>query len=206
MPEERSGPASPLSQSSLANSGGTSLPHTLQAQAPSLPSQTQRQAAPSPTTPAPPIQKKRPGWLYIALAAILLVVLVGSAFGVYLIYTQGTSSTQSTIVGHAFFVSSGLLSSTNSSQGITDELQINLQNLPAPQPGKRYYAWLRNDQQIDLPAVAIGAVPLNHQHLTMTYKDPQHNNLLATFDRFLITTEDANQSPTNPSITTNTWH
>jgi serine/threonine protein kinase len=205
MPEERSGPASPLSQSSLANSGGTSLPQTFQVQAPSLPSQAQRQAAPSPTTPVPPIQKKRPGWLYIALAAILLVVLVGSAFGVYLIYTQGTSSTQSTIVGHAFFVSSGLLSSTNSSQGITDELQINLQNLPDPQPGKRYYAWLLNDQQIGLPAVAIGALPLNHQQVTMTYKDPQHNNLLATFDRFLITEEDANQSPANPSLDTNTW-
>jgi eukaryotic-like serine/threonine-protein kinase len=202
VPAEQSGSASPLSQSPFARSGGTSMPQTLQSS--SLPPQAQRQTAPSPT-PVPPVQKKRPGWLYIVLAAILLVVLVSSAFGAYLFYTHGTSSTQSTIVGHSFFVSSGLLSSTNSSQGITDELQINLQNLPDPQPGKRYYAWLLNEQQIELPAVAIGALPLNHQQITMTYKDPQHSNLLANYDRFLITEEDANQSPANPSLDTNTW-
>ncbi len=102
-------------------------------------------------------------------------------------------------------MSSGLLSSNNSNQGITDELQINLQNLPDPQPGKRYYAWLLNDQQIELPAVAIGPLPLNHQQVTMTYRDPQHNNLLANYNRFLITEEDAQQPPTNPSLDTNTW-
>lgn len=203
MPEEQHGSASPLSQASLANSAGTSIPPTLQSSLPPL--QAQRQTTPSPTTPAPPVQRKRPGWLYIALAAILLVVLASSAFGAYLFYTHGPSATQPTIVGHAFFVSSGLLSSTNSSQGITDELRINLQNLPDPQPGKSYYAWLMNDQQNDLPAVAIGALPLNHHQVTMTYKDPQHNNLLATFDRFLVTEEDANSPPTNPSLDTNTW-
>ena len=98
-----------------------------------------------------------------------------------------------------------MLSSKNSNQGITDELQINLQNLPDPQSGKRYYAWLLNDQQIDLPAVALGPLPLNHRQVTMTYSDPQHNNLLASYSRFLITEEDANPPPTNPSLDTNTW-
>jgi len=102
-------------------------------------------------------------------------------------------------------MSSGLLGSQNSSQGITDELQINLQNLPDPQPGKRYYAWLLNDQQVDLPSVALGPLPLNHQRVTMTYSDPQHNNLLASYGHFLITEEDANPPPTIPSLDINTW-
>lgn len=98
-----------------------------------------------------------------------------------------------------------MLSSNNSNQGITDELQINLQNFPDPQPGKRYYAWLLNDQEIDLPAVAIGPLPLNHRQVTLTYSDPQHNNLLANYGHFLITEEDSSQPPTNPSLDTNTW-
>src|SRR5207248_6202342 len=129
--------------------------------APQAASQAPRQTQPPPI-PVPPVQKRRPGWLYIALVVVLLVVLAGSAFGAYLIYTRNTPPAPSTIVGHAFFLSSGLLSSKNSNQGITDEIEINLQNLPDPQPGKRYYAWLLNDQQIDLTAVAIGPLPLNH--------------------------------------------
>jgi len=136
---------------------------------------------------------------------VLLFVIVGSALGAYLFYTRSTPLTQSIIVGHAFFLSSGILSSRNSNQGITDELQINLQNLPDPQPGKRYYAWLLNDLQLDLPAVAIGSLPLIHRQVTMTYSDPQHNNLLANYGHFLVTEEEANQPPTNPSLDINTW-
>ncbi|MFL5629431.1 MAG: serine/threonine protein kinase [Ktedonobacteraceae bacterium] len=198
LQEERNMPAARLSQSHPITSASTSVPTALPG--PSVP----RQTVPAPP-PTPPAQKKRPGWLYIALAAVLLLVLVGSALGAYLLYARGIFSTQSTIVGHAFFVSSGLLSSNNSNQGITDELQINLQNLPDPQPGKHYYAWLLNDQQIDLSAVAIGSLPLNHQQVTLTYRDPQHNNLLANYDRFLITEEDTNQPPTNPSLDSSTW-
>jgi serine/threonine protein kinase len=205
-PEESYIPTVLISQPPLAISASTPNPttHPDRSVPPQAASQAPRQALPSPT-PVLPVQKRRPGWLYIALVAALLVVLVGSAFGAYLIYTRGTPPAQSTIVGHAFFLSSGLLSSRNSNQGITDELQINLQNLPDPQPGKSYYAWLLNDRQIDLPAAAIGSLPLNHRQVTMTYSDPLHSNLLANYDHFLITEEDANQPPTNPSLDTNTW-
>ena len=201
-PEESYIPTVLISQPPLAISASTPIPMTHLD--PSVSPQAPRQTLPPPA-PVPPVQKRRPGWLYIGLVAALLVVLVGSAFGAYFIYTRITPPAQSTIVGHAFFLSSGLLSSNNSNQGITDELQINLQNLPDPQPGKRYYAWLLNDQQIDLTAVAIGPLPLNHRQVTMTYSDPQHSNLLANYDHFLITEEDANQPPTNPSLDTNTW-
>jgi hypothetical protein len=105
-------------------------------------------------------------------------------------------------------MSSGFLSSNSnlsSNQGITDELEINLQNLPNPQAGKRYYAWLMNDHQTNLPAVALGALTLNQQHVTMTYRDPLHNNLLANYGHFLITEEDANPPPISSSLDTSTW-
>ncbi len=136
---------------------------------------------------------------------MLLVVLAGSAFGAYLLYIRSTPPPQPTIVGHAFFVSSGLLTSQNSNQGITDKLQIDLHNLPAPRPGTRYYAWLLNDHHIDSPAVALGSLPLQGGQVTMTYSDPQHNNLLANYGRFLITEEGANPPPINPSLDTTTW-
>ena len=206
-PEESYIPTVLISQPPLAISASTPIPATppeRSVPAPQAASQAPRQTQPPPT-PVPPVQKRRPGWLYIALVLLLLVVLAGSAFGAYLIYTRSTPAAQSTIVGHAFFLSSGLLSSKNSNQGITDELQINLQNLPDPQLGKSYYAWLLNDKQIDLPAAAIGSLPLNHRQVTMTYSDPLHSNLLANYDHFLVTEEDANQPPTNPSLDTNTW-
>jgi len=202
MPEEMYAPTAPISQPPLATSASTPIPMTLSG--PSVPSQAPRQTVLSPTR-ALPVQKGQPRWLYIALVAVLLVVLVGSAFGAYLFYTRNTPPIQPTIVGHAFFVSSGLLSSQNSSQGITDKLQINLQNLPDPQPGKRYYAWLLNEQQIELPAVALGPLPLDDREVTMPYSDPQHNNLLAHYSRFLVTQEDANPPPTIPSLDTKTW-
>jgi len=201
FPEERH-VSHPISQPPLAISANTSLPTTLPNS--SAPSQAPRQTMPSPTH-ASPAQKGRPGWLYTALVVVLLFVLVGSALGAYFLSTRSIPLPQPIIVGHAFFLSSGMLSSNNSNQGITDELQINLQNLPEPQPGKRYYAWLLNDLQIDLPAVAIGPLPLDHQEVTMTYRDPQDNNLLANYGHFLITEEEASQPPTNPSLDINTW-
>lgn len=202
-PEESYIPTAPITHPPLAVSASTPIPTT--PQGPSVLPQAPGQIAPPPTPAAPPVQKRRPKWLYFAVAAVLLVVLAGSAFGAYLLNTRGTPPTPATVVGHAFFVSSGLLSSKNSNLGITDGLQINLQNLQDPQPGKRYYAWLLNDHQTDLPAIALGSLPLNHGRVTMTFNSPQHNNLLADYGRFLITEEDANPPPTNPSLDANTW-
>src|SRR6266568_5126800 len=105
-------PAAPLSQPPLAISVSTPVPTTLSGTSapPQAASQAPGQTVPPPT-PVPPVQKRRPGWLYIALVAGLVVVLVGSAFGAYLIFTRSTTPTQPTLLGHAFFVSSGLLSS-----------------------------------------------------------------------------------------------
>lgn len=150
-------------------------------------------------------KRPRRNWLYIVLIVALLLVLLISAFSAYFYYySRNPSPPTSQIVGQAFFVSSGLLNQ-NSNQGITDVLQINLDNLSDPQPGKRYYAWLLNDHQNNVPAIFLGALTVDHGRATRTYNDPAHNNLLANYSRFLITEEDANQQPLNPSLDTSTW-
>lgn len=159
---------------------------------------------PPPAAPAPPARRKRPRGLYLGLVAAVLVVLIGSTFGIYR-FIGNTSSTQSPVVGHAFFVSSGLLSSENSNRGISDGLQINLQNLPPPANDKSYYGWLWNSKQSSPIFLALGSLPLNHGQVTMTYTDPNDNNLLATYNSFLVTEESTNPAPTVPSTDTSTW-
>lgn len=155
---------------------------------------------------SPPTRKKRPGWFYIALVAVVLVVVAGgSILGVYLYNTRSATPGSSTIVGHAFFMSSGLLGSLSSNQGITDELAISLQNLPAPQPGNSYYAWLLNNGETNVPPVGLGPLTLNNGKVTKTYIDPLHNNLLANYSIFLITEETANPAPVAPTLDTTKW-
>ncbi len=161
------------------------------------------QPAQRPLEPLPALtgsaSKRRVTGLVI-LAALLLVVVLSSGVLLYLTIVHPLSpSPQSTIVGHAFFISSGLISK-ESNQGITDELHISLQNVADPQLGKRYYGWLKGDSGLDVPVLALGPLSVNHGQITMTYSSPQHSNLLANYGRFLVTEEDANQQPTNPSL------
>src|SRR5207248_5242139 len=61
--------------------------------------------------PAPPSKKPRRRGLWIVLAALLILALVGSGLGAYFaFFSNGTTATAPQIVGHAYFVSSGLLS------------------------------------------------------------------------------------------------
>jgi serine/threonine protein kinase len=159
-----------------------------------------------PVTPPPPPKKRRN--LFIALLVVLLLALLSSAIATFLFFTRSQLAStvqQTNSVGHAFFVSSGLVSK-DSNQGVTDKLQIDLQNIGNPQSGKKYYAWLMaNSGQSDIPALALGPVTSDHGHVTMTYSGALHTNLLASYSRFLITEEDASQQPVNPSLDTNTW-
>lgn len=174
---------------------------------------SQFQAASYPTIPADkptavspaPLKKRglRP-WM-AALLVVLALLLVGSGVLVYFTLSHIAATNQQTaLVGHAFFISSGLISETNN-QGITDELHVALQNIPDAQAGKRYYGWLLSTSQIDVPPLALGALPLDHGSITLTYSSPQHSNLLTNYSRFLITEEDAGQAPVNPSLDKNTW-
>jgi eukaryotic-like serine/threonine-protein kinase len=162
---------------------------------------------PPPTAPS----AKKPGrrGLYIVLAALLILALIGSALGAYFaFFSKGTPTTTTTtpqIVGHAYFVSSGFVS-PYSRQGITDQLQINLENVSAAPLGKSYYAWLLNDITLDWRPIYLGQLAFNNGTLSLFYAgDAVHSNLLATNSRFLITEEDASAAPSSPSLDPKAW-
>ena len=155
---------------------------------------------------APSPQKTRQRGLLIALAALLILALIGSGLGAYFaFFSKGNAPVAHTIVGHAYFASSGLLS-PDSKQGITDQLQINLESIPPPQSGKSYYAWLLNDITMEFKPIFVGQLTVSQGKVVLFYPgDALHSNLLATNSRFLITEEDATATPTNPSLNPGAW-
>jgi serine/threonine protein kinase len=174
------------------------------------PAPVQPQGTPLPWTNAP--QKRRGRPLLIALLALLIIVLLGSGIGSYFVFfARGNNTGVSTappIVGRAFFISSGLLSTNPAdSQGITDQLQINMQKLPPPHAGKAYYAWLLNETKLDWKPIYLGILtPRTDGTTSLTFPgDTFHTNLLASNSRFLITEEDASASPPTPSLNPSTW-
>lgn len=163
--------------------------------------------APSPPLVTAPPQKRRwRGW-YTALIALLLVVLLGSALGaVYLFSPHSQTAVSTSIAGYAYFTSSGLLGQ-NGDQGIDDGFQVNLQNISPPPAGKSYYAWLLNDNDALTTILPIPLGPLmiiNRQGSLHYPGNAQHANLLNSYSRFLITQEDANTTPTDPSLDAST--
>ena len=155
-----------------------------------------------PTTPSRLPKGNR---LLLGLSLLLVLVLIGSGLGAYFTFFSHHSSppiaTQS-VAGYAYFVSSGLLSANpNSNQGITDELQITLKNIPNPPSGKSYYAWLLNDKTLQWSPIQLGELNVNNGTAVLSFNgDAQHTDLLATNSRLFVTEEDATSTPVNPSI------
>ncbi len=161
---------------------------------------------PTPTPSIPPTAPRRRNnraW-YITAVIVLIVVLLSGAVGAYMLLFSGRPATPATqaIAGHAYFVSSGLLGLVGN-QGIADGMKIDLQNVSDPQSGKSYYAWLLsdNDTNLDISPILLGALTVDHGRVSFSYTgNTQHNNLLINYSRFLITEEDANSTPSNPSL------
>ncbi len=111
-----------------------------------------------------------------------------------------------TVVGHIAFASSEQVNET-SSQGIEDEVVIDLANVPNPAPGTQYYAWLLGDaSQSDPLSIALGVLPVTNGHAYLFYKgDAQHTNLLQITSRFLVTEEDSSVPPIAPSPDLSNW-
>jgi serine/threonine protein kinase len=211
---ERSTPDMPLAGSSQpypavqARPGGPITP-MLPPYTPGYSAQNIPAGVSMPPPPAPTSKKPGRRGLWIALAALLILALIGSSLGAYFaFFSKGNSPpTTTTIVGNAYFFSSGLLSSDpTSKQGIADQLQISLKNIPPPQAGKSYYAWLLNDIHLDYKPIFLGTLAFNNGTLDLSYPgDALHSDLLATNSRFLITEEDATVPPANPSLDPATW-
>jgi serine/threonine protein kinase len=154
----------------------------------------------------PPPQRASGRRLRAVLAVLLVILLAGSGLAAYLLVRSATASpTQGLqVVGHAYFVSSGLLSANPETvQGITDELQIRLEQVPAPPVGKSYYGWLLNAKTLEWLPISLG--PLTVRNGTLVYFYPggvQHADLLASNSRFLITLGDIASPPTTPDAST----
>ena len=117
------------------------------------------------------------------LVASLIIILGGFGLGsLYLLSHKGpVAAGTSRIAGHAFYFSSGLLSE-DSNQGIDDEFQIDLQNIPIPPPGKSYYGWLLGDRhkntkenhcQAQQELIFLGTLPVNQGIIHVLYPGDQ---------------------------------
>jgi hypothetical protein len=94
------------------------------------------------------------------------------------------------------------------SQGVDDEVQIDLHNIANPTHGKSYYAWLKNAPLGDEGTwVLLGTLHVNqgNAQLASPYQDQQHSDLLLNASSFLVTEEDSNITPTQPSSDLSTW-
>ncbi len=220
-------PASPYSTpapwSPVPAPGGMLAGGVLQGPAtpPVLPESPISPVFPGPTTPPrPPAERSRKGgWrgLYTLLVGIVILALLGSGLGVYLGFFHKNNSPAAAPGGQAFFLSSGQLN-INSAQGIADELEISLHNLPAPDPGKSYFAWLLADKQphvedqpleppplFKLP-LKIGPLPFSNGSINYLYQGTAaHDNLLSLASRLLITEEDTTGTQLGPSANRSAW-
>jgi eukaryotic-like serine/threonine-protein kinase len=162
----------------------------------------------SPETPPPaaPVKPTTRRNIVLGIALLLLILLVvGGSLSAFFLFTP--RSIPAGITGHAFFVSSGQLNE-QSNQGINDELEVDLQNVPAPDSGKSYYVWLQPDKGVNMIApILLGTLPVKSGEAHYLYPgDSKHTNLLESTSRLLITEENADITPNIPSPDTSTWH
>jgi eukaryotic-like serine/threonine-protein kinase len=153
-------------------------------------------------------KSKRRSLLFISLFILLIVLLAGSLlYFLFLSQTKsGTATDASTIVGHAYLRSSGLISNT-STNGLNDELQLVLSNVPAPATNDNYYLWLLSDAAIKpTTSIALGRVPISNGRCNFIFTTPEHRNLIATTSRLLITEESSNPAPQDFSRDSHRWH
>jgi len=180
-----------------------------QAEEPSLPHDTQFPLGVSPQS----FSRQQSGRKQLALVAVVVSLLLAvSALLLPILLAQpgklATASrpvTTATIVGHVFFTSSGQLDPT-SSEGLNDVVHIDLGDLTPPAPGKSDYAWLLPDTSHDeQQPVFLGALQILRGSAQLIYTSPNHANLLATYSRFLVTEQAANEEPIIPSLDPATW-
>ncbi|MBA2677077.1 MAG: protein kinase [Ktedonobacteraceae bacterium] len=158
-----------------------------------------------PLAARPPVRPRR-RLLPLLLTLALVAVLVISGLSIFLFHPFGNgTATTGPIFGHTFFTSSGLINQ-NDTRGIADGVQIDLQNLPNPQAGKGYYAWLLADTDgIETSPLSLGSLTVLNGHATKKFVDPQNNDLLSQYSRFLVTEENASAPPNNPSLNNADW-
>lgn len=165
----------------------------------------------------PPVPRKRRSRLTIALVACLVVLLLASGVGAFL-YLPRSIAAPTGVTGNAYYLSSGQLN-PDTAQGIADQMQIDLQNVPAPRPDNNYYVWLLGDKNpvshddlvgprpFQPPVLLTDNLPVHNGVVNYFYDgtNTQHNDLISTTSRLLITEQPAGQSKQGPPTDHSTW-
>jgi serine/threonine protein kinase len=156
----------------------------------------------------PPQPRKRTPWLYAAVAGLLVVVLLASATFLYPLISNAnrTSVTSASVAGHAFFTNSGQYT-PDSTEGIADIVQVHMSNIPNPAAGKNYYFWLLPDSDNTNTgniALLLGSSSTGGT-IDIPFGNPNNQDLLASYSRFLVTEESSTTPPVSPSLDKSTW-
>jgi serine/threonine protein kinase len=172
--------------------------------------------ATAPKTSSSPPKWRWKGW-YTALVVVILVVLLGAGLSAFLVIHNRNSQPAVIQGGQAFFLSSGQVD-PHTSQGIADQLEIDLHNIPASQAGKSYYAWLLADRTPtaakDIPQppplftlpLLLGKLTDNNGNVSFFYQGTaHHDDLFAMSSRLLITEENTNGTPRGPTADRSAW-
>jgi hypothetical protein len=151
------------------------------------------------------------------LIVLVIAALLVSGLSAFLVIHNRNVPPTAIAGGQAFYLSSGQID-PHTSQGIADQLEIDLHNIPDPQAGKSYYAWLLADRHptaekdllqppplFNLPLL-LGRLHVDHGSVSFLYKGTaQHDDLFALSSRLLITEEDTNGTPRGPSAGRSAW-
>ena len=150
---------------------------------------------PPPIPPSMPRKRKLAPILTVGgavLVSAMIVLVVASlnlgAFSSSALFKNTTSAQApvaalNSIVGHVRFSSSGQINESTS-QGIADQVELDLSNILDPAAGKSYYAWLLNDDPVEGKALLLDQLPVSNGQVHFHYAGDQlHTNLLDVTNR-----------------------
>jgi len=156
-----------------------------------------------PLTPAHNRLATRRIGLVAALVSLLVLagaVLLPALFSAHLgLMEAKPAAPMGATVGQVAFSSSGQLDPL-STKGLNDIVTVSLHNLSIPAARQRYDAWLLPDQAAtQTKPLWLGRLIIAHDgKAQLTYMNPDHENLLASYSRFEVTEEPGNQVATTP--------
>ncbi|MEO8955293.1 MAG: protein kinase [Ktedonobacteraceae bacterium] len=187
---------------------GTTTPADATVLPASIPPAPPLTPVPAPLSPVPPAsasKRSRRGPL-ITVVLLAILVVAASSLGAFYWFTHTATPTASTAVGNVNFLSSEK-TDVNSNAGINDEMQIDLHNLSNPTSGNAFYAWLLSDNTMtEAASLFLGKLQVSNGTVHFHYiGNAQHSNLLASYSRFLITSEPASPTPIAPSVDRHAW-
>ncbi|HLG77310.1 MAG TPA: hypothetical protein VKX46_12910, partial [Ktedonobacteraceae bacterium] len=138
----------------------------------------------------------------------LVVILLVAAILLYPFISRVNQPAVASLptVGHAFFTNSGQYT-PDSTEGIADIVQVHVSNIPNPAAGKNYYFWLLPDNDnagTGNIALLLGSASTGGT-IDIPFGDPNNQDLLSTYSRFLVTEESSATPPVSPSLDKSTW-